>query len=171
MRRKSPRSARNHNRNTRRLSAAGTFSRTLTLMPDSSRDPLYAAAYASARYSTAAARLQNRDALNAELGTFLAARTSAEWVELLNKAGVPCGPIHSIDQVFADPQVRHLGIVREIATATGVLRVVGQPVSLGRTPSRNLSAPPGRGEHTDEVLRELGFSEAEIGRLRQDDVI
>jgi crotonobetainyl-CoA:carnitine CoA-transferase CaiB-like acyl-CoA transferase len=122
-------------------------------------------------YATAAARLQNRDALNAELGTFLAGRTSVEWVELLNKAGVPCGPIHSIDQVFADPQVRHLGIVREIATATGVLRVVGQPVSLGRTPSRNLSAPPGRGEHTDEVLRELGFSEAEIGRLRRDDVI
>ena len=122
-------------------------------------------------YATAAARLQNRDALNAELESVLAARSSAEWVELLNRAGVPCGPIHSIDQVFADPQVRHLGIVREIATATGVLRVVGQPVSLGRTPSRLASAPPGRGEHTSEVLRELGFSDAEIGRLRRDNVI
>src|SRR5262249_39730977 len=102
-------------------------------------------------YATAAARLQNRDALNAELDTFLAARTSAEWVELLNRAGVPCGPIHSIDQVFADPQVRHLRIVREIATARGVLRLVGQPVGLERTPSRMAAPPPGRGEHTSEV--------------------
>ncbi len=122
-------------------------------------------------YATAAERLRNRDALNAELETRLAARSSAEWVDLLNRAGVPCGPIHSIDQGFADPQVQHLGIVREIAAAAGTLRVLGQPVSLGRTPSRVVSAPPGRGEHTGEVLRELGFSEAEIGRLRQDKVI
>jgi len=122
-------------------------------------------------YATAADRLRNRDALNAELETFLATRSNAEWLDRLNEAGVPCGPIHSIDQVFADPQVSHLGIVREVEAASGTLRVLGQPVTLGRTPSRVASPPPGRGEHTGEVLREFGFSEAEIGRLRRDKVI
>ena len=122
-------------------------------------------------YATAAARLKNRDALNAELETYLAARSSAEWVDRLNEAGVPCGPIHSIDKVFADPQVEHLGIVREIETGGRTLRVVGQPIRLDRTPSRVVAAPPGRGEHTAEVLRELGFSDAEIDRLRRNKVI
>jgi len=122
-------------------------------------------------YATAAARLENRDALNADLETRLAHRTSSEWVDLLNQAGVPSGPIHSIDQVFADPQVTHLGMVRELATPLGTLRVVGQPVTLGRTPSRMVSAPPLRGEHTGEVLHEFGFTDAEIDRLRRDKVI
>jgi crotonobetainyl-CoA:carnitine CoA-transferase CaiB-like acyl-CoA transferase len=123
-------------------------------------------------YATAASRLANRDALNAEIESYLGSRSSAEWVECLNEAGVPCGPIHSIDQVFADPQVQHLGIVREITpTAGGTLRALGQPVTLGRTPSRVVSPPPGRGEHTREVLREFGFSDAEIGRLREDKII
>ena len=122
-------------------------------------------------YATAAARQANRDALNAELQTYLGARSSAEWVQRLNEAGVPCGPIHSIDQVFADPQVQHLGIVREIATGSRTLRVLSQPVTLGRTPSRVVSPPPGRGEHTGEVLREFGFSDEEITRLRRDKVI
>src|SRR5712675_195102 len=98
-------------------------------------------------YATAAARLKNRDALNAELETYLSGRTSADWVDRLNEAGVPCGPIHSIDKVFADPQVEHLGIVREVATARGTLRVVGQPVTLSRSPSQMVGPPPGRGEH------------------------
>ena len=123
-------------------------------------------------YATAASRLANRDALNVEIESYLDSRSSAEWVECLNEAGVPCGPIHSIDQVFADPQVQHLGIVREIMpTAGGTLRVLGQPVTLGRTPSRVVSPPPDRGEHTREVLREFGFSDAEIGRLREDKII
>jgi crotonobetainyl-CoA:carnitine CoA-transferase CaiB-like acyl-CoA transferase len=122
-------------------------------------------------YATAAARRANRDKLNAELETLFAGRSSAEWVDRLNQAGVPCGPIHSIDEVFSDPQVQHLGIVREIAAGGGNLRVVGQPVSLDRTPSRVVAPPPGRGEHTGEVLREFGFSDAEIDRLRRDKVI
>src|SRR3989440_3788271 len=83
-------------------------------------------------YATAAARSKNRDGLNAVLETYFVERPSAEWVEKLNAAGVPCGPIHSIDQVFADPQVQHLGIVQRMES----LRVVGQPMTLGRTPSR-----------------------------------
>ena len=124
-------------------------------------------------YATSAARSKNRDALNAALNTYLADRTSAEWVDILNKAGVPSGPIYTVDKVFADPQVEHLGIVQEIETGDdrGTLRVVGQPVTLGRTPSHLDTAPPDCGQHTDEVLREFGFSEAEIAELRETKVI
>jgi formyl-CoA transferase len=123
-------------------------------------------------YSTAAQRLKNRDALNAAIDGYLADRTSAEWIEQLNAAGVPCGPIYTIDKMFDDPQVEHLGIVEEIeAGSRGTLRVVGQPVALSRTPSALVAPPPERGEHTDEVLREFGFSPAEIAGLREAKVI
>jgi formyl-CoA transferase len=123
-------------------------------------------------YYTAAQRLKNRDALNAAIDGYLADRTSAEWIEQLNAAGVPCGPIYTIDKMFDDPQVEHLGIVEEIeAGSRGTLRVVGQPVALSRTPSALVAPPPERGEHTDEVLREFGFSPAEIAGLREAKVI
>ena len=123
-------------------------------------------------YSTAAQRLKNRDALNAAIDGYLADRTSAEWIERLNAAGVPCGPIYTIDKMFDDPQVEHLGIVEEIeAGSRGTLRVVGQPVALSRTPSALVAPPPESGEHTDEVLREFGFSPAEIAGLREAKVI
>ena len=82
---------------------------------------------------------------------------------------MPCGAINSIDKVFADPQVTHLGIVQQIETgdARGIQKVVGQPVTLGRTPSRLAAPPPKRGQHTEEVLQEFGFSEAEIAALRE----
>jgi formyl-CoA transferase len=118
-------------------------------------------------YATAAARSKNRDALNAALETYFVERPGAEWVEKLNAAGVPCGPIYRIDQVFADPQVQHLGMVQSMDS----LRVVGQPMTLGRTPSALVAAPPGRGEHTAEVLREVGFSDAEIDALREAKVV
>jgi formyl-CoA transferase len=122
-------------------------------------------------YATAAARSKNRDALNAEIHERLADRSSAEWVEHLSAAGVPCGPIYAIDEVFADPQVQHLRMVQEIESARGTLRVLGQPVGLGRTPSRFAAAPPELGEHTVEVLREFAFSDAEIEELRKSKVI
>jgi crotonobetainyl-CoA:carnitine CoA-transferase CaiB-like acyl-CoA transferase len=119
-------------------------------------------------YRTAQARSKNRDALNAEIEGRLQSRTSAEWVALLNEAGVPCGPIYSIDQVFADPQVRHLGIVQSVGGKDRrALRLVGQPVSLSRTPSRLKTPPPKLGEHTDSVLREFGFSAREIAALHK----
>jgi crotonobetainyl-CoA:carnitine CoA-transferase CaiB-like acyl-CoA transferase len=124
-------------------------------------------------YAKAAGRSKNRDALNAEIETYLADGTCAEWVERLNAAGVPCGPIYSIDQVFSDPQVKHLRVVEDIETADarGVLHLPGQPVRLSRTPSRLVSPPPERGEHTDAVLGEFGFSDTEIAALRKSKVI
>ena len=119
-------------------------------------------------YRTAQARSKNRDALNAEIENHLQSRTSAEWVALLNEASVPCGPIYSIDQVFADPQVRHLGIAQSVGgKGKRTLRLVGQPMSLSRTPSRLKAPPPKLGEHTDTVLKEFGFSAREIAALHK----
>jgi formyl-CoA transferase len=95
-------------------------------------------------------------------------RTSAEWIELLNKAGVPCGPIYTIDQVYADPQVVHLGAAQSVKTKDkSPLRMAGQPMSLSRTPSRLAAPPPTLGEHTDAVLKEFGFKAKEIAALRK----
>jgi crotonobetainyl-CoA:carnitine CoA-transferase CaiB-like acyl-CoA transferase len=85
---------------------------------------------------------------------------------------VPCGPINSIDQTFADPQVQHLGVVQTVQTADrGSLPMVAQPMSLSRTPSRLAAPPPERGQHTDEVLAAFGFSEQEIADLHGGKVI
>jgi crotonobetainyl-CoA:carnitine CoA-transferase CaiB-like acyl-CoA transferase len=128
---------------------------------------------ANPRFATGRARLENRDALNAAIEAHLAHRTSADWIERLNAAGVPTGAINSIEQVFADPQIAHLGIVQQIETgdARGTLKVVGQPVSLGRTPTHLAAAPPERGQHTVEVLSEFGFTAGEIATLRAAKVI
>jgi crotonobetainyl-CoA:carnitine CoA-transferase CaiB-like acyl-CoA transferase len=121
-----------------------------------------------AAYRDEAARSKNRDALTTDIETYLASRTSAEWVECFNKAGVPCGPIYSTAEVFADPQVRHLGIAQSVTRKDkSKMRLVGQPVSLSRTPSRLAARPPELGEHTDIVLKEFGFSAREIAALRK----
>jgi formyl-CoA transferase len=123
-------------------------------------------------YENAANRSKNRDALNAEIDRITAKRLSADWVERFNKAGVPCGPIYAIDQVFADPQVSHLAIAQPVATKDpNGLTLVGQPVSLSRTPSRLVAPPPSLGEHTDAVLEEFGFSAKDIAALRQANAI
>src|SRR5438128_7216296 len=118
-------------------------------------------------YQTAAERSKHRDALNADMEKYTVKRTSAEWIDLLNKAGVPCGPIYSIDQVYADPQVAHLGIAQPVKKKDKTLRMARQPVSLSRTPSRFAAPPPELGEHTQGVLRELGFSAKQIAALRK----
>ena len=117
-------------------------------------------------YQTAAARSKNRDALNAAIDTYLTGRTSAEWVDLLNEAGVPCGPIYAIDQMFGDPQVDHLGMAQSVTRKDkSKMKLVAQPVTLSRTPSRFAARPPALGEHTDKVLKEFGFSARDIKAL------
>jgi crotonobetainyl-CoA:carnitine CoA-transferase CaiB-like acyl-CoA transferase len=119
-------------------------------------------------YKTAEARSKNRDALSPEIDKYLAAATSAEWVERLNKAGVPSGPIYAIDQVFADPQVQHLGIVQSVTMKDkSKMRLLGQPVGLSRTPSRLAVRPPELGEHTDAILKEFGFKARDIAALHK----
>jgi len=120
------------------------------------------------RFTTAASRSANRDALNAAIEQHLAGAASATWIERLNAAGVPCGPIHRIDQVFADPQVLALDMVRTIPAAEPerALHLLGQPMTLSRTPSAITMRPPERGEHSDAILSEFGYSEAEIDTFR-----
>src|ERR1700681_3904437 len=123
-------------------------------------------------YANGANRLKNRDALNAEIDRHTAKRSSADWVERFNKAGVPCGPIYAIDQVFADAQVKHVAMAQPVKTKDKKgLTLVGQPISLSRTPRRLAAPPPGLGEHTDAVLKEFGFSAKQIAALRQANAI
>ena len=113
-------------------------------------------------------RSKNRDALNAEIDELIGGRTSAEWVERFNEAGVPCGPIYAIDQVFADPQVKHLGIAQSVTKKDkSKMALVGQPVTLSRTPSRLVARPPELGEHTNAILKEFGFSKRDIAALHK----
>ena len=118
-------------------------------------------------YSSGKARLRNRDQLNAAIEAITRTRESAEWIEILNRAGVPCGPIYRIDQVFADPQVRHIGIARAIESpAHGRQELVGQAVDLSRTPWELRAPTPEKGEHTEAVLNALGYDAAAIAALR-----
>ena len=98
--------------------------------------------------------------------------TKAELVDRLAEAGVPCGPAYAIDEVFADPQVRHLGMAADVETLPfGPTRLVAQPLRLTRTPTSMAAHPPERGEHTDEILAELGLGAAELAELRSRDII
>ena len=124
-----------------------------------------------AEYQTAADRSKHRDALNADIERYTVKRTSEEWIALLNKAGVPCGPIYTIDQVYADPQVEHLGIAQSVKKKDKTLRMARQPVLLSRTPSRFAAPPPELGEHTEGVLKEFGFSAKQIAALRKANAI
>jgi len=119
------------------------------------------------RYTTGKARSDNRDALNETIEAITKGRTSADWIERLNAAGVPSGPIYKMNEVFDDPQVRHLGIARTVNhKVLGDIEVIGQAIELSRTPWSIRSATPEAGEHTDAVLGELGYSAAEIEGLR-----
>ena len=123
-------------------------------------------------YADGAARLTNRDALNAAIESYTVKRESNELVETMNTAGVPCGPIYSIDEVFADPQVQHLGMNRTVQHGTlGPIDVVGNAIVMDDAPAMTYSATPERGQHTDEVLAEFGYSESEIRALAEGGVI
>src|SRR6185312_4348876 len=125
-----------------------------------------------ADYQKAESRAKNRQALNAELNKEFAKKSSAEWVEILNEAGVPSGPIYRMDKVFADPQVKHVQAAAEVTSRKlGKLRLVNQPVKLSRTPAKLLTASPERGEHTEEVLQELGFSSEDVKTLKSKGII
>ena len=109
----------------------------------------------------------NRAALHAAIGAITCTRPAHRWIERLNAAGVPCGPIYRVDQTFADPQVEALGIAQPIAhPKLGEIKLVGQPVTLSRTPSQLAAPAPEAGEHSDAILREVGLSAETIAGLR-----
>jgi crotonobetainyl-CoA:carnitine CoA-transferase CaiB-like acyl-CoA transferase len=123
-------------------------------------------------YKDMPARSQHRAALNAEIDKSMRTKTNAQWQEALNKAGIPCGPIYNIDQTFADPQVKHLGAAVEIThPRLGRQRILGQMVKLSRTPAGFAAATPDKGQHTDELLAELGYDKAAIAGFHASGVV
>ncbi len=124
------------------------------------------------RYATATDRLKNRAELNALISGITSKRSIAELTEDLLASGIPCGPINAIDQVFDDPQVQHLGLVGKVEHPTrGVQKVLAQPITLSDSEAVLHSATPDAGQHTDEVLGELGLSAAEIDAMKERKVI
>ena len=123
-------------------------------------------------YATGKARSENRDALNERLNVLTRKKSSAEWVRILNEAGVPCGPIYDIDEMFEDPQVKHLGMAAAVDhPILGPIEIVNQAASLSRTPFRIHSATPELGQHTDEILDGLGFGGTEISGLKERGIV
>ena len=123
-------------------------------------------------YATGAARSKNRAGLNAAIGAITRTRASASWIETLNEAGVPCGPIYRMNEVFADPQVKHLDMTRTVAhPVLGPVEVVGQPITLSRSAWEIRSATPEPGANTDAILSGLGYDEAAIADLRARKVV
>jgi len=131
-----------------------------------------AALAADPRFATNGKRVENRAEITRLLQEIFSKKSTSEWVALLEAAGVPNGPINDIAQVFAEPQVKARGvrIEREHAVA-GPLPMVASPMRFSATPIEYRSAPPLLGEHTDEVLKSLGKSDAEIARLRAEKIV
>ena len=123
-------------------------------------------------YSDYKLRHKNRIALVKVIEEKTSKRTSAEWVEELNKAGVPCGPIYKMNEVFADPQVKHLGMAAPTHHhVLGDIEIVAQGVRLSGTPFEVRTPAPDQGVHTDEVLKEYGYHAADIAQLRKSSAI
>ena len=123
-------------------------------------------------FKDAKKRLKNRDYLNSLIEELTVTKSSNEWVKKLEKVGVPCGPINSIDKVFEDPQVKHLGIAQSVDTIPfGETELVGQPFNLSRTPSSLKQRPPEKGEQNSDVLSELGFSDKELNDFKNQEII
>ncbi len=123
-------------------------------------------------YRTQTARVANRQRINAIVGGKLAMHTTEYWVETLNRAGVPCGPVQSVADVFQDPQILSQDMVMDIDhPGFGTVRMLGFPMKLSETPCQVRRPAPGLGEHSDDVLAELGYSPEERQALRAGGVV
>lgn len=118
------------------------------------------------RFADHKARVENREALTLAVADIIRQRSSAHWVEALNTAGVPCGFVYRMDEVFDDPQVRHLGLAQTVEhPRRGAIDLIGQPLSMSGIDASLTRCAPDRGEHTREVLTALGFDVGEIEGL------
>ena len=124
------------------------------------------------RFATNAKRVENRDEVVKAVSDLIATRKGEEWLKILTDAGVPCGPIYTVDKIFADPQVIHRQMMVELDhPRAGTIKVTGIPVKLSDTPGEVKTAPPFLGQHTQEVLGGLGYSAKDIEELRQAKII
>ena len=123
--------------------------------------------------ATSALRIENRDRVIPALAAIFATRPTADWVEALDAANVPCAPVNDISQTLAHPQIAAMKMVLDVARRDGgSMPLVGVPLNLSATPAAPGAAPPLLGEHTDAILRgELGLDEARITALREEGAI
>lgn len=117
-------------------------------------------------------RVRNRTEINATVQNLFGTQPVSHWVELLNRSNIPCGPVYTVPEMFEDEQVRHLGVAAPLVRADGsTIRVISQPVTLDRTPATLQTSAPRIGEHSSEILREIGYSAEEISVLEAEGVI
>jgi crotonobetainyl-CoA:carnitine CoA-transferase CaiB-like acyl-CoA transferase len=122
---------------------------------------------ADSRFDTNEKRRDNRAEINKIVGDRIRSRSRAEWIELLNKEGVPCGPIYNLKEAFSDPQVLHQEMVLESSQPSGKIKMPGFPVKIYGAPAKLRRPSPQAGEHTIDVLKELGYSDEEISRIQK----
>lgn len=124
------------------------------------------------KFKTMTDRVRNKDTLRETMEEKLSKKTNVEWIDILNEGGIACGPINRIDQVFNDDHVRQRKMLMEVEhPLAGMIKLIGFPVKMGRTPCQIKHPPPYLGQHTDDILSELNFSVEEISHLKQNGVI
>jgi crotonobetainyl-CoA:carnitine CoA-transferase CaiB-like acyl-CoA transferase len=124
------------------------------------------------RFDSAGKRNANRTVLNEMVAARLRTRTTAEWIDALNEVGVPCGPVYRMDEVFADPQVKHLAMTAPLEhPRKGHIDVLRNAVTMTDVASTVRTPVPEPGEHTNEVLAELGLTAGQIEELRKRGVV
>ncbi len=124
------------------------------------------------KFATNAKRVENREEIVKIISDLIVTKDGEEWLKIITDAGVPCGPIYTVDKVFADPQVLHREMVKELDhPKAGKVKVTGIPIKLSDTPGEVETAPPVLGQHTQEILAELGYSDKDLEKLKQEKVI
>ena len=123
------------------------------------------------RFETNEKRRENRIEINRIIAEKFQTRTRMEWIEALNGAGVPCGPIYNLKEVFSDPQILHQEMILESEQPSGKVKMPGFPVKITDTPAALRRPSPQLGEHTGEILKEIGYGESEIEEMRQGKIV
>ena len=124
------------------------------------------------KFASNAKRVENREEIVKIISNLVATKKGEEWLKILTDAGIPCGPIYTVDKIFADQQVLHRQMLKELDhPKAGKVKVTGIPVKLSDTPGEVKTAPPLLGQHTHEILAELGYSNQDVEKLHQEKVI
>ncbi|MFW9878123.1 MAG: CaiB/BaiF CoA transferase family protein, partial [Candidatus Thorarchaeota archaeon] len=123
-------------------------------------------------FSTNAKRVENREQIVKIIGDIIITKKGEDWLKILTDAGIPCGPIFTMDKIFTDPQVLHRKMIKELDhIKAGKIKVIGVPIKLSETPGEIKTAPPTLGQHTEEILTELGYSHEDIINMYKKEII